>query len=254
MKVTIKMQNYLVRLLSFLLFLSLTACLGAPPQGDLQVIGNQTSRTGTVTIAAPLTGSIIYSEIIYFSGTAESIPNDSFLLRLTLPDDSTLVESPVTISNGSWSAEVTHTYAGEPTQILIYALPVDATDTSVDYALESLVIASEEYRPEGVFAALLSPSPDAVVGGDELEIIGTASGLFENTLLIRLEERDGTLISETVITVTNPNFIDEMLWSADLPTNDFTGLARVRLVITDARDGAEITLAEADITVSSIAG
>ena len=233
----------------------ISACGAQAPSGDVQVIPTQEIIQGQVTIDAPLDGSIIYSDTITIMGSAEDrAADDGFLLQLLLTDDSVLAEETITpAETDRWSVTLEHGYNGEPSQLLIVAFPIGDTGGQ-DYALASVVVADEQYRPDGTFGTILSPSPEAVVGGDQIEVIGTASGLFENTLIIALEERDGTLISREIITVNNPNFIDEMLWSADVQTEGYTGNARVRIYYTSARDGEEITLDQRDVVVSVAAG
>lgn len=237
------------RLYIFLLIIILAAC-GAVPEETSNDPANPVME-GDVRITFPQSGTVVYSEALYVEGTAADVPEDGFILRAVLPDDSVLTETTITPDSDEWSVDMLHNYTGDPTQIILEAIPANGADGY--YSEQSLIISQLTYRPEGTFGTLLSPTPEMAVGGDLIEVVGTASGIPSNTVTISLTERDGTLISEIEYAIPSPYNIDEVLWITDLPTADYTGLATVTVTYVDA-DGETQTLGEADIIVSVVAG
>jgi hypothetical protein len=71
---------------------------------------------------------------------------------------------------------------------------------------------------------------------------------------VALEDADGSLLDEEILTIYNPNIIDEMVWSTSLETDGYTGEATVRAYYTDAQDGEEVTLDEVTFTLQVAAG
>ena len=205
---------------------------------------------GNVSIEMPLDGAIIYSEVFVLHGTAQDI--DSFQLSITDTADEIIASATVEVENEQWAVDIPHTYNGEPTEAIISALPID-DDVAGDYDLVSIILSSIDNRPDGVFGSIISPIDESAVGGDFIPITGNASGLFEGTFILSLEN-EGEIISQLVITHNNPNLIDDMPWSADLQTNDYTGEATIHMYYQDARDGEEVTLDSVVVTISQIAG
>ncbi len=205
---------------------------------------------GNVSIEMPLDGAVIYSEVFVLRGTAQGV--DTFQLLITDTADETIARAMVDVEDGQWAVNIPHTYNGEPTEAIISALPTNAS-VAGDYDLVSIILSSIDNRPDGVFGSIISPIDESVVGGDFIPISGNASGLFEGTFILALEN-EGEIISQLVMTHNNPNLIDDMPWSADLQTNDYTGEATIRMYYQDARDGTEVTLDSVVITISQIAG
>ena len=237
------------RILIILLIAVLAAC-GAAPDNPSNDPANPVMQ-GDVRITFPESGTVIYSEALYIEGTADGLPEDGFILRAVLPDDSILTETTIQPDGNEWSVDMLHNYTGDPTQIILEAIPANGAEGY--YSEQSLIINQLTYRPDGIFGTLLSPTPEMAVGGDLIEVAGTASGIPDNTLTISLTERDGTPISEIEYVIPSPYIIDEVLWITDLPTADFTGLATVTVTYVDDA-GETQTLGEADIVVSVVAG
>ena len=243
-----------ISFLSLFIILLITACTSEPQRGAVTVIPTQPTLQGDVKITFPVSGSIIYAESLMLRGTASNVPAEGFKIQLLTPDDSVLAETTVIPDGDTWQVELVHGYTGEPIETVIIARSLNDAITE-DYDIESIAISSAEYRPEGVFASFISPSPDSTVGGDQIQVIGRGSGFFENTFTLALEKAsDGTEISQTVVTMDNPYFIDDMIWEADLSTNDFTGHAVLRIYYQDAATGKEVTVDTIPVVVSSIAG
>jgi len=205
---------------------------------------------GNVTIDQPASGAIIYAETIRLSGTATDIPAEGFVLRLSVNEE-TVVESTIQPEDGVWSVQWVHEYTGEPTEATLIALSPNPLILP-EYTTSLIVLSSLEYRPEGVFGRLLFPNAEEVLGGDQLQVRGTASGIPENTLRIVLENNAG-IISEQTVMVENPFFVDEMIWSADLPVTGETGPATIRVFYTD-ETGEDVLIDEVGIMLSIVAG
>ncbi|MCA9913418.1 MAG: hypothetical protein KC496_08710 [Anaerolineae bacterium] len=238
--------------LIFLGMILLAACTPAAAPDTTENASSPTGETiqGQVNITSPLTGSSIFAEAIYIAGTAQGIPDDRFHLRVVTIDEVILAETDIIIENNAWSVELIHEYDGVPNEALIIAEDGNGNQ----YDAESVLIASMENRPQGTFGIIISPQEDAVVGGDQIEVMGTGSGLFENTLFLQLANPDGEIITEIVITLDNPYFVDERVWVADVNTEGHTGPAELRIGYQDAESGDFITLDEQAIMLSVAAG
>ena len=236
-----------------LLVVFLAACQSTPPLGEVTVLPTIPALEGTVNITVPASGSIIYSESLWLEGDAENVPAEGFKIRVVTAEDVVLAETTVQPTDGHWQIEVVHGYTGDPTEVSVYALPVDEAIPQ-DYDIETILISPLDLRPEGVFGRILSPQEGDTPGGDEIPVIGSASGIFENQLTVALLQPDGTEISSVHVTMVNPYFIDEMIWEASLPTNDYTGPATIKAFTLSAEDGSEIPLGQIEVMVSRIAG
>lgn len=208
--------------------------------------------TGEVNVETPQDGSIIYAELLYVSGTARDLPPEGFRLQLVGSDEELLFEQSVRVEGERWQVEIPHGFSGVPSEAALYILPADPV-VEGDYGVISLALASLDQRPEGSFATIRAPGAGAVVGGDEILTYGTASGLFENTFILRLEQ-DGAVIDEQIITINNPYFVDDVSWTASLRTQGRSGNATIRAVYISAMDGSENILAEVAVLLTTEAG
>lgn len=238
----------MMRYLSLLLMITfMAACTPAVPASPIVPV-----PSGDVSITTPQTGAILYNPIFYVAGTATNLPAAGFILRAISTDEQVIGEMTVQPEGDSWAVELEHTRPEEPTEITLFALPVG--NVAGDYDVISVVLSSEDQRPEGVFGTILTPFEGDEVGGDIIPVFGTASGLFEGTLIVALEQPDGTLIQEQVITVNNPGIIDEVPWSTEIPTNGYEGEAVIRAYYQDANTGNDVTLANVSVLVVFAAG
>lgn len=237
-----------------LMVLSLVAalCVACTPSANVAAPPSTPALSGSVDILFPQDGTIIYSELIYLSGTAQGLPSEGFRLRLLDTAENAIAEATVQPQDGQWSVELPHNYTGDPTEVIILALPVDTT-LSGDYDVASILLSTLANRPEGVYGSILAPLEGEAIGGDFVEVSGMASGVFENTIIIALENDSG-VISQQIVTLNNPYFIDEVPWTASLPTQGALGPATVRMFVQDANSGEALTLAEVAIILGGAAG
>lgn len=233
------------------LALALTACAIVGETSPTQVA--QVPPEAVVTFDFPPSGSIIYASQIAFRGTAQNLPAEGFRLSILDTDDELVAEANIIPdATGNWALELAHGHEGEPSEYAAIALPANP-ETFGDYAMTSFIIAEESYRPDGTYGILLQPSPEEVVGGDVIPVTGTASGLFENTLVLTLAHNE-RVIAQEILTLNNPYFIDEIIWTVDMPTNNYAGPATLTISYTNAESGAEIILDSVTFFLSEIAG
>jgi hypothetical protein len=227
-------------ILAFLLFAS--ACSPAMPLPTMTPA--IPTLEGNVDILYPQDGSVIYSEALTISGTATT---SNFALKMIGPDEKIIAQTTVQAQEDDWKVELVHSYRGEPIEVNILAVPTDA-DSDLDYDIATILIAPLDSRPEGVFGSITAPSDGDSVGGEVIQISGTASGLPENLLSIALIGSDGAIIDSRDITVYNPYVIDDMPWTAELTTNGYTGVAEIRI------SSGETTLSSINVNVTAEAG
>lgn len=241
--------------LILLILFSGAACSPNPPAATATPLLPPT-LSGTVEISIPQAASVIYAEALYLAGTAENIPNQQFKIKLLDPEGLALTQVDVAVQeDGKWQVELVHGYTGDPTEITIAALP-SYTDAPADtlYAERSVLLAGHSARPEGTFGSITAPLANDTIGGDFIQVSGTVSGVFENTFTVELRAEDGAVIDQKLVTATNPYFIDEVPWTAELLTSAYTGPATIRAYALSARDGSEIPLADVSIILSRTAG
>ena len=206
---------------------------------------------GSVEIMTPLEGSVIYSELIALSGVASDLPGDVFALTLTGPDGEHIAGTTVRGASGSWSIELAHTYTGEPLEVTISARPFDTTVTG-EYTQRTIALAGLSYRPEGIFGSITLPTDDSTVGGEFLLVTGTASGVAGNDLTIDLIADDGRVIARTYPQTANPYLIDNMPFTAELPTNGHIGPATIQLGALD--ENTFLPLGSIRVNIDTAAG
>jgi hypothetical protein len=236
-------------ILLFLLFL--VGCSSQPPAAT--PTAGPAPLAGTVDIQVPVSGAVIYSELLYLAGTADGIPAEGFKIQVFDLDQALLAEAIVQPANGAWTVEIPHQYQGEPIEATIVATGIDA-EAGQDYDVEAIALSALANRPEGAFGTIISPMNGSDTGGDQIPVFGTGSGLFENTLIVQLRQADGTVIDEQIVTLTNPYFVDEVVWSTEMMTNGYTGSAELVAFYYSAQDGSEVVLQRVSITVSTAAG
>jgi hypothetical protein len=228
----------------------LAACGGG---GGAEDNGGSTSFNGEVDIVFPSNGTVIYAEAITVSGTMFGADQQTFTVELIDPDDAVIASADVQTQEGDWSVEIPHNYTGDPSEVTVRAVPSGEVEGEYDSA--TILLSNASLRPEGTFGTITAPLEGDVVGGDSILIEGTASGLFENTLIVEMVLPEGTVLAEQILTVNNPYFIDEVPWQAELAfSDDYTGPASIRAYYTSADEGSEIDLDQVGVMVEVAAG
>jgi hypothetical protein len=205
---------------------------------------------GAVQITSPKLGSVIYAETLYISGTIQGV--DAFTLHIETVTGETLFNGEITGVNGHWNREIIHGYTGEPIEAIIQAKSTDS-HVSLQYDELPILISSLTYREDGIFGLVLFPSEQQSVGGDSIQVEGTASGIPDSRLSILLRHDKG-LIDKQIIVLDNPYRIDERTWTADLLTNGYLGTAFIDIAYTDSETKSELILDTISIIIGSAAG
>lgn len=237
------------RQISYLITIFLLVSCGPNAPAETPV-PTEPSLEGQVQVTSPQLGSIIYAEMLAVAGVVEEI--ETFQLEIETLDGVMLFDGEVRSANGQWSEEIVHGYHGEPIEAVIRAKPLDHRVTQA-YHEVPILIASLAYRDEGTFGSVLFPSDQQSVGGDAIEVMGTASGIPENRLSIMLRHDEG-LIDKQVITLNNPYQVDERMWLANLLTNGYQGEAFIDIAYTNNETETEQILDTISIIIGSAAG
>jgi len=242
--------------ISFLVYIAsllLAACSPVVPQEAATPVPTAPLLQGEVNITHPSNGSIIYAETLYLEGLARGLPSDGFRLRVLSANDEIIAETTVQpAEDETWTLELVHEYAGDPTEVTIFALPVDES-ISGDYDLVTAMFANLDFRPEGIYGQIINPAENDIVGGDVIPVIGTVSGI-NSPLTITLTQPDATVIDEEIVAITNPYRIDAVLWNTQLQRGDYTGPANLSVTYIDSQSGGLVTLHRIEIGISIAAG
>ena len=232
----------------FAALLSIVLLTGCQTGSDATATPTIPQLTGTVMIEFPVTGALIYSELIQIAGTAVDLPTNTFILTLMGPDEIELAQTTVSVDDGSWQVELSVEYQDEPVEVAITAESPNR-DINSPYDIVLIAVSGLDYRPEGTFGSITFPTDDSTIGGDSIQVEGLASGLQDNRLVIQLIDSEDKLISEQTITTQNPYFIDEMPWSAEVALNGYAGPASLNIADINGR-----TLASTTIEITGAAG
>lgn len=234
--------------LILMLVMMLSACGGdAPAETPMPT---EPPLIGGVRITSPQLGSVIYAEVLVVAGTIEGV--DSFQLEIETVDGMALFDGEIQGHDGHWRLEIVHDYAGEPVETVIRAKSTDDR-VSLQYDEVPILVSSLRFRDAGVFGTIWSPLPEQSLGGDSIEVMGTASGIPDSRLTILLRH-DGGLIDQQVITLDNPYRVDERVWIANLLTNGFLGEATIEIAYVDIQTESEQILDTISILIVSEAG
>lgn len=233
-----------------IIILIVSACGAGDAVPDVPPTPTEPPLIGGVDIFSPQLGSIIYAETLAVGGSIDGV--DAFRLTIETVNDDPLFDGIINNVNGSWQSEIIHGYQGEPIEAILTARSTDRR-VSLVYDELAILIASVNYREDGIFGQILFPSDAQQVGGDAIQVSGTVSGLPDNRLSIMLRHDEG-LIDKQIITIDNPYRIDERVWSADLLTNGYLGRATIEVSYTDPVTETEHILDTISIVIGSAAG
>jgi len=237
--------------LFFLIFIiALSSACGADSTPTEPLAPTEPPLIGAVEITSPKLGSVIYAETLFVSGTIQGV--DAFRLRIETMSGETLFNGDISGIDGHWNREIVHGYAGEPIEAVIHAKSTDSR-VSLQYDERPMLISSVAYREDGILGLILYPTEQQSVGGDSIQIEGTASGIPDSRLSISLRHDEG-LIDKQIIFLDNPYRIDARTWSADLLTNNYQGAAFIDIAYTDPQTNSEQVLDTISIVVGSAAG
>ncbi|PJF41386.1 MAG: hypothetical protein D6737_12265 [Chloroflexi bacterium] len=187
--------------------------------------------TGTIDITFPQDGATIYSEILFVSGTYSQFADSRFQIEVVTPDGEVIIRSNVFIEadTSEWQVEIPHGYTGSASEVHVRAIPVNgAADAIFDEV--SLTLAGSTLRPADLRGSITSPQTNSTINGDTIRVMGTASGLPDNQFILRLVGEDGATLDQHEMTVFNPYWIDEVLWTANIIPGEYTGSAQIQMI------------------------
>jgi len=105
--------------------------------------------------------------------------------------------------------------------------------------------------PGGPGASIHTPASGAVLArGQAFTAAGQAVGVFEASFVVELRAMPaGTLLDSQIVTYVAPDFTTPGPWQTILNPGSYSGAAEVRAVYTEPRDGAQVVLATAPVTI-----
>ena len=239
----------------FALALLLTACASPGSTAPAPAAAANGARTGgELRIVHPQAGAKLYAEVMHVSGTAQAAPSERFVLRVVGPDGEIISSHTVeTRRDGGWQVELLHGYSGEPIEVVIEAMPIDAADQQ-PYDAVTVMLAGIQHRPALLTGGIQRPVPGTLVGGDVIAVEGAFSGVPDNAFWLALAAADGRVLDERQVQLHNPYYVDWMPWSAELVTNGYVGPAEVRAFVRDAGGAAARTLDSVAVVIVQEAG
>jgi len=240
----------MLKIILILAIVIISACSSGDAVPDVPPTPTEPPLIGGVQILSPQLGSIIYAETLAVSGLMDGV--EAFRLTVETVDGISLFDGIINGVDGGWQAEIIHGYTGEPVEAILTARSTDRR-VSLKYDELSVLISSLAFREDGIIGQVLTPSDNQQVGGDSIEVAGTASGIPDNRISIMLRHDEG-LIDKQIITIDNPYQVDERVWSADLLTNGYLGRATIEVSYTDTITESEQILDTISIVIGSAAG
>lgn len=230
--------------------MGLGACSSAPPPPTPTP---EPMLIGSVQIITPQMGTVYYTETVTIQGNAQDIPEGGFLLRIQGKDNQIIAENIVKPDGEFWSVTLPIVGNTTPQNIGIVALAPDP-QVRQPYAQTTAILSVWGQRPEGIFGTIFAPLADEVLGGEQIPLNGTVSGLFEGSLTITMTDNQETIVDQQTITVPAPSPFDEVPFSADLLTNGVTGPVTITIGYISADDGQLVILDSVSIMLSVVAG
>jgi hypothetical protein len=237
--------------LALIALLLTAACAPTPPtQAPPATIG----LLGNVKLDYPTDGGTLYSEVIFASGTANAVPNNTFTLDVVNADDAVIASSTIQVNaDGTWQAELPQPYNGDPAEFNIVARPTDNSAQSA-YAVNTVTIAALQHRPEGALGSISAPIEGGTAGGESFIVDGMASGVPQNTITVTLLDTNNAVISSAIVTLQNPYYVDVLGWQTELTTQGYQGLATLEISFSSPMDGSVTTLDSISLNIGSAAG
>lgn len=191
--------------------------------------------SGTVTLTAPPEGAVIYASALYVAGTLTDVPAKNLLVQLVDEQQAIIAQAAVNASGSSWSTEIIHGYTGDPAQVTVQVVPAEAPTVGI-LASTQIVFAPLRERPEGAFVNVLTPEDGVEVGGDEIFVAGTASGIPENSFKVELIGSSGEILASQFILLAGRYPIDEIPWSTTLQPGEYRGNALLKITFPDGTE------------------
>ncbi len=102
----------------------------------------------------------------------------------------------------------------------------------------------------GESAEITSPANGTAVSGSPLYVSGVVHHLPEDQFTLQVFDPSGQpLTSGQTITLSNPNHVADVPWSASLMVGSYSGAAQIRIIARIA-DGTDAVVGAADVTIT----
>jgi hypothetical protein len=96
-----------------------------------------------------------------------------------------------------------------------------------------------------------SPTSGASVSGSPLYLSGIAYNLTEDRFTLQVFDANGqALTNGQIITLSNPNHISEVPWSASVLVGRYSGAAQIRIIARTA-GGTDAVIGTVDVTITA---
>ena len=101
----------------------------------------------------------------------------------------------------------------------------------------------------GESATISSPANGATVSGSPLYVSGVVSNLSNDQFALQVFDLDDQVLTPAqTITLSNPNHIADVPWSASVLINGYSGAAQVRISVTTA-SGESVVIGEVSVNI-----
>jgi hypothetical protein len=208
---------------------------------------NEPTFTGTIDIMWPAAATTIYSEVLYVAGTLTGADRYTFAVELVTADTSEVLARGLITTAGAWNIRLPLVYSGDPTTATVRA--VARNDSEQMFAQVPVQLAGLDQRPDGIFGTISLPADGETISG-VIQAEGTISGVTGDAANLILVDDTGEMVASQALTLTNPYLRDAIPWHGDIDTISYSGLAELRLEVTNA-DGDTMTLVAVSFIITS---
>ncbi|MFN8564278.1 MAG: hypothetical protein U0703_22285 [Anaerolineae bacterium] len=106
----------------------------------------------------------------------------------------------------------------------------------------------------GERAEITSPASGASVSGSPLYVSGVVHNLPQDQFTLQVFDPDGqSITSPQTITLSNPNHVADVPWSASVMVGSYTGAAQIRITARTAA-GTDAVIGSADVIITGESG
>jgi hypothetical protein len=198
-----------------------------PPTPVSDASSEPTRPEEAILILEPGNGSRVTSPI-HVAGLADPTFEQTLVVRVVLVDGTEVIVQPVTIAadlgqRGPFSGEIPFV-VGDERQAFIQVFAQSARDGGVTH-LASVGVRLTPTGPEDIMLgephpeqiAIFEPSPGEMIQGGVAHVEGFGLGGFEQTLVVEVHDRNGSVVGSMPITVDAPDLGLPGIILADVP-------------------------------------
>ena len=174
-------------------------------QDAVVVTYGQYTPPSDITIKEPHNGAVLRTDqLIGVSGTAQNVFENNVVVRVVSTGGSVLAEQPATADNkGRWSVDLRVPQVNTYAQIIAFSTsPVDGSVDAYDQVSVELV-GPQPTPPPQPHIKIASPPNNAVVNTTHgFSVFGSASGTFENNVVVRVLDNQGRTLRQIATRAT----------------------------------------------------